>query len=605
MKLPVLALILFSLLHAADLPAKLKLSTTLQEGSIENVKEVIRDLTDGHTDAEVLKCAVNWATENKLNDLVDDLLKALNSLTGEKLPALAFSCDSEVIHFMLDSGALKTDSPSDLDSLFLLAVKNNFPEVAQRLLDLGADPMIDRAGYLDFCFLLGFDELVKLIIKHERFDLKDMVQKILGLACKAGNIEWLQFAFDNGGDPTKPDGKPMHYAVLGGNLDLLKILLAHPRIRHAPVHAALFIAIEKEREDIAEVLLEHSHYLVRDSKGFVLSLLDSSLHRLLSKVLKKNVFDEEDKEGITTILKVAMDKACMNGRTARVKALMASPLLPCDDDYLLTACNRGHLDTMELILSTWNLDPSDNNNELIVDASARGHAHIVELLLQDERVDPSARGNKAIRKACEYGLTDTVKLLLAHPKVDPSEYNQHALTMACLHGHAGVVEALLAHPAVDPCIDRQKCLYYACMYGYKRIAKLLLAHPLVDPAFDGHAALMRAIEGGYYQIIAAILRSVGYELAEATLERACEVANFTGQAYLTKFLRLDVESDSIEDLLKSSSSSSSSELELAVNKLHGNSEFELRSMVVGALIAFTFVAVYQNWSATIQLAVSL
>jgi hypothetical protein len=62
-------------------------------------------------------------------------------------------------------------------------------------------------------------------------------------------------------------------------------------------------------------------------------------------------------------------------------------------------------------------DPSENDNQPIIEASGSGHLNVVKLLLKDPRVDPSAQGNWAIRRAYIYRYPDITKFLLKQPAV--------------------------------------------------------------------------------------------------------------------------------------------------------------------------------------------
>lgn len=65
------------------------------------------------------------------------------------------------------------------------------------------------------------------------------------------------------------------------------------------------------------------------------------------------------------------------------------------------------------------MDPSIEDNMLIIHQSGIGNIETVEKLLKDERIDPSACGNEAIRRAAKGNHDKVVELLLTKEKVDP------------------------------------------------------------------------------------------------------------------------------------------------------------------------------------------
>ena len=113
--------------------------------------------------------------------------------------------------------------------------------------------------------------------------------------------------------------------------------------------------------------------------------------------------------------------------------------------HFLQACEiTGNGDMIDLLLSTNEIDPSDNDNEAIRLASEHGHIAVVDRLLQDDRVDPSADNNYAIRMASENGHIAVVDSLLQDGtgRVDPNDYDCQAIRLASQNGHIVILEKL-------------------------------------------------------------------------------------------------------------------------------------------------------------------
>ena len=159
----------------------------------------------------------------------------------------------------------------------------------------------------------------------------------------------------------------------------------------------------------------------------------------------------------------ALCEACIYGSTE-----CAAWILCCDyasahvrfNFPLRVACEKGHVELVNVLLRWKNVDPADLNNDAVKKAAEYGHVDCLKLLLSDPRVNPSVESNYAIRKASENGHVEVVKLLLTRPDVDPttgSIWNEtngalpdYALRKACQNGHAEVVKALLKDGRANP-----------------------------------------------------------------------------------------------------------------------------------------------------------
>ncbi|EFC37165.1 predicted protein [Naegleria gruberi] len=115
-------------------------------------------------------------------------------------------------------------------------------------------------------------------------------------------------------------------------------------------------------------------------------------------------------------------------------------------------------------------DPDDEGIvTLLCTACGRGHLKIVELLLNVDGVDVNKCG--PLFFACQNGYVEIVKLLLS---VDGIDVNQiRVLREACEKGYFEIVKLLLDFDGIN--VDAYKALHGACYGGNFNIVKLLLA----------------------------------------------------------------------------------------------------------------------------------
>lgn len=97
---------------------------------------------------------------------------------------------------------------------------------------------------------------------------------------------------------------------------------------------------------------------------------------------------------------------------------------------------------VKLILEV--IEPADVMTEVLIN----DNMETLKLLLEDPRVDPSENNNSLIVLAAEVNNVDAIKLLMNDPRVNPADNNNAAAVMACNKRHGYVLEHLLKHPKV-------------------------------------------------------------------------------------------------------------------------------------------------------------
>lgn len=174
-----------------------------------------------------------------------------------------------------------------------------------------------------------------------------------------------------------------------------------------------------------------------------------------------------------------LSQACGDNDLEYAKKEIARGIDPSshDNEAIILACQRGHLEMVRFLLADKRVDPSAKLNFPIYIASDRGHHEIVSLLLKDTRVNPADHDNFAIRAAAENGHLKVVQILMNDKRVNPAD----AIAQASKNGHLEVVQLLLTDPRVDPSKYNNYAIGHASLNGHYEVVKLLFNHPKVNP----------------------------------------------------------------------------------------------------------------------------
>lgn len=236
--------------------------------------------------------------------------------------------------------------------------------------------------------------------------------------------------------------------------------------------------------------------------------------------------------------------AAQNGHISIIKLLLNDSRI-CKNIVLKYVVKYNHLSIVKMILTNnfFNINPSMDDNILIILASQNGSVDMMKILLKDPRVDPSACENTAIIHASEKGNVEVVKLLLLDPRVNPSAGENDALVGAIFGKHMELFKLLLSDPRIN-LIPRGYLivgeiikmgesndiieifqhllankifnngsitfyLYDALITAINckniKIAKLLLAEPHMDPCHCNNNPIICASEKGLVEIVKILL----------------------------------------------------------------------------------------------------
>lgn len=163
---------------------------------------------------------------------------------------------------------LEAKNDSGQTALFC-AVEGDHKEVAQLLLDAGANPLVKDADGKTLIMLAsinGNPDMASLIYKYGNHDLDSLAKN--GLSCIAVAIDarskkMVHWLLDRGAKPDIRDGEtkltPLWKAVFEDNAGIAQALLmagAKPNRRDTQGHCYLHVAIEQKNDRVIHVLLD-------------------------------------------------------------------------------------------------------------------------------------------------------------------------------------------------------------------------------------------------------------------------------------------------------------------------------------------------------------
>ncbi|VDI57749.1 Hypothetical predicted protein [Mytilus galloprovincialis] len=205
----------------------------------------------------------------------------------------------------------------------------------------------------------------------------------------------------------KDDDTPLHLAVKGGYLDIVKLLLERTDINPNKVNedddTVLHLAVKDGYLDIVKLLLEQTDI----DPNKVNEDDDTVLHLAV-------------KGGYLDIVKLLLEQTDIDPNKVNEDA----------DTPLHLAVEGGYLDIVKLLLEQSDIDQNKVNKDddtLLHSAVKGGYIDIVKLLLEQTAIDPNKvykDDDTLLHLAVKGGYLDIVKLLLERTDTDPNKVNK-------------------------------------------------------------------------------------------------------------------------------------------------------------------------------------
>ncbi|KAJ3065333.1 hypothetical protein HDU98_011310 [Podochytrium sp. JEL0797] len=215
--------------------------------------------------------------------------------------------------------------------------------------------------------------------------------------------------------------------------------------------------------------------------------------------------------------------AAMLGYSEVIAFLLTIPAVnPSSDiDYALQISieQPTRIDILKLLLADSRVDPSlpisaTNSVNFFSTACERGNLEAVKLLLKHDKVNPRSGDNLAIRVAVQSGNTAVVELLLADGRCDPAVGEQWCIWIASMSDVA-MVRLLLKDSRVDPAFHNNRAILSAVSRSQIATVKLLMDDARVDPSAQNNEGLMSAARGNLVDVAACLLKDRRVRTEEA------------------------------------------------------------------------------------------
>lgn len=250
---------------------------------------------------------------------------------------------------------------------------------------------------------------IKIIIE----DLGDDYNKILLKSIEYHYMDGVKYAIDNGVDIKFDDGKPMTFALLYNNLDVIKMLLELDYDYYSQEIMTSTSMIQDCNYDVVKYLL--------DNFKFDIYSIDTAINNLKYYSSKKDI--------LKLFQEYTIENNNENNDNKSLKYFFE------DDDYINFKKTINKNNYSKFLL-----------NDLFISACNNGRTKYVEYLLQRGLVDKNAKGGAPMRNACYYGNLGVVKILIKYG-VEPTKEDAE---IAYQHFHSNISDYILKY------LDNQK-----------------------------------------------------------------------------------------------------------------------------------------------------
>ncbi|MEM9541047.1 MAG: ankyrin repeat domain-containing protein [Cyanobacteria bacterium P01_E01_bin.42] len=421
--------------------------------------------------------------------------------SGNGSTALLITADrgsTEMVELLLAADAdvnLSNERDKNANTPLIAAIENQHSEVAQLLLNAGADPLKPSGNAIapiDLANSKGLSEVVELLkARGAKLAENATITALIG-AARNGNLARVRAAIADravldADDRGFPQGglTALMYAAREGHCDIVEDLIAaganldRPDNRQLPWHrTALMYAAESDRPEIVRLLLQAG--------------------------ANPDASDRGDRPGRTALIYAAIEenvevvRALLDGgASATLKDRQGDTALHC-------ACEKA---IVEMLLAA-GADPYETGEDdsAIVSASIQEHGEIVQLMLEVEPADPEQAQRaktSALDWAASHGDIDSIqKLMDAGVNINARAQGDEGsipLITAVIHGHFETVK-FLVNAGADLTVlqeeeeDGKNALSLAIERGYPDIACWLR---------EAGATLPKNADEGYLMVTAA------------------------------------------------------------------------------------------------------
>ena len=379
--------------------------------------------------------------------------------------------------------------PDNITRLYA-AVENNDVHELERLLSSGANPNEIYFGMTPLLLAVtrGHLEAVKVLFKYNA-NPNDGIITPLFIATDLGFLEIVKVLLEYNADPNRASTDRVTILcnmVYKNNLEMINILLAHPKINTA----------------IAFIIAPTPNELMRYAGEFASA--ENQVDKKMLAYLKKYRERHPDHRQIAITPK---DIAAIMGHDAIVAAF--------NNHSLYKAAKRGDLPVIQDLLTTGiYLDHNAPIQAALAYAAKYGHCHVVQALINAPAIERGVYGMTALFNAVQHNRLDVVKVVLHNKDINShlvKDNTNKLLFMAIKNDNLEIVQTLLEHHANPnlPNIYHETALVYAAERGNLAIVNALI-HAGASPNLasnGGATAIHYAAKNGHTLIAQALIQA--------------------------------------------------------------------------------------------------
>ena len=339
----------------------------------------------------------------------------------------------------------------------------------------------------------GYLEIVKMLLADKRMDPNDHSDDLeppIVEAAQYGHSEIVELLLDTEDiDLVDSSSRLLEVVAENNDIDLMRLLLSHPRMKHLVNSDILTSAVLAKSEDMVRLLLADKRMDPSDTSIniFLSAASEGASLDVMRLLLADERLDPNDCEDL-------LDEAVGNGCTEivdlllqdeRIEDIQGAELLQC-------AARYKHYHIFEMLLADERVEFSQGDVGSILIKSG-WNTEIIELLLADSRVKVTQELVSQVIGTCN---VEFMRIVLAEPYCYNPARNTDILIRACEDENWKIVALLLDDVRLDPSTWHNTVLYIACSRGPTWIVRRILADKRVNPSDNNNVAMKTALKRG-------------------------------------------------------------------------------------------------------------
>ncbi len=326
-----------------------------------------------------------------------------------------------IMELLIDQGI--NPKKESQGALFGAAIKNQ-PKAVELLIEKGNFVGLDFHLALGEAVDKGFGEMVDILSRHCP-DKTSLDNFALPSCVHSNNFEMAEILMKNGADPNYGGGKTIRYAIMMGNANFVRKMLATGKIKKETLEGDVFTdAIDRQDQEIINLLMDAG----------------AELKNIKAETLYKAIF-RDDIETVKILLK-NMPESSYDINTG-----------------LEIAARDNRAEIVQLLLDN-GADAGVNNSKALYSAIYNKNLWIIELLVNtdidifsDKRILEEARAddhiNEILQKWIDKNINEVIDPIINNPKSSYADFNeainnkgQNVLILAALSGDRGNMEKI-------------------------------------------------------------------------------------------------------------------------------------------------------------------